>query len=128
MQRLATRHAAAGAIDHQQHGAGGGIAAGFLDHFQKAAVFSDNAFDTQAQHVVIGRNPAEPALAKQRAKRGDDANHGERTPKGDAPRQAAPFGDEIGFKRHEPVVARGARRGKGCIQKTPGRCHPGAFS
>ncbi|MFN9096473.1 MAG: hypothetical protein ACK5WN_19475, partial [Alphaproteobacteria bacterium] len=98
---------------HQQHGAGGGIAAGFFDHFKQAAIFQDGAFNAQPKDVIIGSKAAQAASAEHHRKRGDDANHGKRTPKADAPGQAAPFGEEIGFKGHGLFVARGAPWGKG---------------
>jgi hypothetical protein len=63
--------------------------------------------------VIIGGEAAQAAFAEHHRKRGDHANHSERTPKGDASGQAAPFGDEIGFEGHGLFVARGAPWGKG---------------
>ena len=48
--------------------------------------------------MIIGSKAAQAASAEHQRKRGDHAKHRKRTPKGDAPRQAAPFGDEIGFE------------------------------
>jgi hypothetical protein len=59
--------------------------------------------------------PAHIAPAKNHCKRGDYAKHGKRAPSAYAARQAAPFGEEVGFKRHGLFVARAARRGKGLI-------------
>jgi hypothetical protein len=48
--------------------------------------------------MIIGSKTAQTGPAEHQCKRGDHAKHCKRTPKGDAPGQAAPFDDEIGFK------------------------------
>ena len=48
--------------------------------------------------MIIGNKPAQTGPAEHQSKCSDHAKHRKRTPKGDAPGQAAPFGDEIGFK------------------------------
>ena len=48
--------------------------------------------------MIIGSEAAKAAPAEHQCKRCDHAKHRKRAPKTDTARQAAPFGDEVGFK------------------------------